>query len=846
MNEHLNFWRNWTFSEKTPLFAAISILILLSMMLCFAWFKGLGNIVTWDTVSELKEKIIQTSPLFLDQFSFTASTPLWYVSESYLPSLAKTNVYTFYTFLAVLLLGLSFILAALSRLRGFWFLVGAIILGGVLVALRAENLFLVSRNWPFLVVFTLAGVLYYLSNIYASKLDIFKTMVAWLVLWILLAFLINYSALINEPFISLAAYGLVGGLALTAIFIFLSSHEIVSGLFWVVSNNSQKGKSSLSQVVVISIIFLVNALLIFLENSKRIESSVFIASPIIIYLINLVLGFWGFKNISEQKSWFSYRGVGVWLYLGLALVSTAAILLAYFSANDPLTDLIEDFISISFLAVGLSFLVYVILNFWQLVKAGLPFHKVIYKPPFSRLVFARIVAIFLVIFLFSMKNRYSIFQLQAGLNNTIGDFCAVEGDLKSAEVYYKNGTNYDLSNVKSNISLASLAVLQGDNIAAAYFYKQAGQKNPNPQAILGYSKALEANGMYFDAVFSLNEGSRQFPNDHHIYTNLARLQAKSGAIDSVLTNLNKALSLCKKCETENVNLLAFYIENGKREKLTEMMALTKTSVAYSYKANETAIKRILAEPFTFSNFMLNTDSALSVSQAAYLLNSFSNNNIQNDTEIDAATIQKLQNKEGNVALYEQLKWALANQEYYRENKVDGIKNLMFLADSPSKLSSLYFQNLGLWFMREGAYFEAIKNWAKAGDSSSVALLEKANVKEILEKNLKAQAQDLGKDFSLENYKSKLNKAPLNPYFLVKLSDFLAKNKKGLEAYNVVFYGQEFVKDSPELITTFIKRAVELSMFEYAETGLMELKPLVSNDEFNTWDNFIANKKPKGF
>ncbi|MCD8540548.1 MAG: hypothetical protein LRY55_12875, partial [Leadbetterella sp.] len=242
----------------------------------------------------------------------------------------------------------------------------------------------------------------------------------------------------------------------------------------------------------------------------------------------------------------------------MALVTTAVLGMAYATTNTPLTELLEDFISIAFLSVGFSFFIHVILNFWPMIKAGLPFHRVIYKPPYSRFLLARIAAVFVIFFLFSMKNRFSYFQLRSGLSNAIGDFYLEEGDFKSAEAYYKTGANYDLNNLRSNLSLASMAEQAGDRLSATYFYQQAGAKTPNTVSMIGKSRNLEQQDMFFDAVFVLKEGIREFPDDHRLYTNLARLQAKAGMTDSVLLSLDRALRLCKNCGPENVNFLAFW------------------------------------------------------------------------------------------------------------------------------------------------------------------------------------------------------------------------------------------------------------------------------------------------
>lgn len=848
MKEDRFFWRTWAKREKIPFFTGVLLVILLSGYAVWGWINGPENIFAWDIITELKEKAVQTPALYFDKFSFSATTPLWYVTESYAPSPLKVNGVAYALLLGGILAGVSLILAGLSRLRGAWFLAGALLLGGVLSSFRLESIFLVNRNWPFLVAFALAGGAYFLTNVYARKLDIMKTSLIWLAVWLVFLAGVKGLSVINEPFLSVSAFGVTAALVIAFIFIFLVSHEILAALYTLVSQHSEKGKNSLPQVLVVTAVFLVNAVLIYLENARRIDKSGFVIPPLLLYIFSLIAGLWGFRSLSGQRGWFSFQGVGAWIYLGMALVTTAITGMAYATANTPLTELLEDYISIAFLSVGLCFFVHVALNFWPMIKAGMPFHKVIYKPPFSPLLLARVGAVFVMFFLFSLKNQFSWFQLRSGISNAIGDFYLEEGDLKSAEAYYKSAANYDLNNVRSNLSLASIAAQAGDRLSATYFYQQAGARTPNTVSLIGKSRSLEQQDMFFDAVFILKEGIRQFPDDHRLYTNLARLQARAGMTDSVLLNLDRALQLCKNCGPENVNFLAFWIDNGRPEKLAEMRDLAGRPEGYSFLANCAAIDRLTGAETVLEKFGVAPDSSLDMGRAAYLLNAMSNASTRNEAKIDAASLLAFQKNPLNDPLYEQLSWAYAHQKFYRENKTEGIRQLVSLAESSSKLAPLYNQNLGLWLMREGAYSEALKRLEKAGDTASVRLLSGADLKAQMNEQLKAQANDLARELTLENREELLKKAPLNPWFLVKVADLLSKNGKGLEAYNTLFYALEFLPDSPVLLSAYIRKALDLSMTEYAEDALVKARTVMPDEEFWPLENAVeaAKKRVQGF
>lgn len=844
MNIDLFLSKKWTKPQKAILAVLLVVLVSLSLYMVWAWRFGFDHVFAWDTVTELKEKVFQLPPVFFESFSFTATAPLWYVSESYRPALLMVNKQAYLIMLISVLSGLSLILSALSRLKGFWFLIGALLLGLVIASFRLESNFLVHTKWPFLIVFGVSGLTYYLTQYYAPRLSVVKSWLIWLIVWTLIIISIDKFSLINEPLLSVSAYGLIAALLISAVFIFLISHEILSALYRIVSDNSQEGKSSLVPWLIVTFVVLFNAVLVYLENSRRLDFSSYVFAPVILYLLSLAFGFSGFKNISGQREWFTWEGVGVWVYLGMAIITTGTIGLVYGSANDPLIELVEDYISISFMAMSFVFMIYVAGNYIQPILKGLPFHKIIYKGPHFRLLLARIGAVFLILVIFSFKKKFSYFQLQSGLNNAIADFYLEEGDLTTAEVYYKNGANFDFYNHRSNLALASIASAANDKINMVYFYHQAGKRSPNEQAVIGESRALEEQDMFFEAVFSLKRGLEEFPKSHKIYTNLARLQNKAGVSDSTLINLDKAIQFCKNCETENANFLAFWIENGREDKLEEMRAMTGKAKGYNFKANESAIRQILGESIEFDEFVVKKDSSLDMSRAAYLFNAITGPNTVNNTEINAKSLQTFQEKQVNDVLFEQLSWAYANQNYYRENKLEGIKLLNGLAQSSSPLAALYSQNLGLWYIREGALSQAIEYLSMSGDETSAEALNDQNLKNKLAEQQRVQAESLTTELTVENYSEILNKAPLNPYLLIKVSDFLAGQDKLSDAYNVVFYGMDYIKNDPNLIKSYIERSIDISMFDYAEDGLSQLKGLVSPAEIDEITEVIKATKQK--
>lgn len=841
MNNSLVFCGEWPLRHKILLGLACFIVVFLMVFSAIAWYTGLENVIQWDVVSELHQKIISTAVFNDGTFGFSASSPVYYIKERYLPGQIRVNHLAFQMLLGGGLTGLAFILTGAFRLKGMWFLLFIILTGAVLMTFRLENAFGQTNQTAFLIAFVLVAGLFYVLNSWAPDMDTLRAAGLFSGLFGLLFLAFMYFNQINQPVLSAASYGLISFLVISAVFIFLISHEILAGLIWMVSQTARKGNSSLGQYLLISVIFLLNAVLIYLENSKSIDTSFLILNPLAIYIISAVLGLWGIRKFLEQKSVFSFSASGVWIYTGMAIITTATICFIYATANDSLQEVLEDYIAICQLAAGLAFFVHVLINFIQLFKQGLDVHKVLYRPPFSRLLLARVGALFLVVMFLSFKNFYTYYQTMAGYNNAIGDYYLAEGDLSGAETFYKQSTHYELLNHKANFTLASIALSQDDKINAGFFFKQALEKHPSPFAYAGLSRSLENENLFFDAYFTTQKAVAKFPEDSRLLTNMAYFQGKSQLTDSVLHYLDLAQKNCKNCEVENANFLAFWIENGKKEKLEEMSSRIPAQDYYSNKANRAAISKILGKAGESELLTLSKDSLLDVSRFAFAYNS--GTNILTTPKGDADLFLKLQQKEGNGDFQEDLAFIRASQNYFHQNKMNGLKQLSILASQARKNQAVYHQNLGLWFLKEGVYDQAVYQLGAAGDSSSVALLTSQNYKGNLDGRLELQAGAITeKGITLKNVDELVNKAPLNPYLLDKVAAFLGKAKEDNKAYNMLFYATELNPNSALLWQLYTNKAMDMSLTEYAQNGLDKLKTLLPKSEFDQFNTLYQFRK----
>lgn len=825
----LVFWQNWSKTEKLICLCVLTVLLLSLALLGVYWYRGLDNVIHWDVLSELDEIPTITNSFSDGELKYTMNGNAYLVKERFLASIMQTNTLATYVFLGFFVIGLTLLLAAFSALPRYWFLGGMVVLAGVFVTFRLENVFNITNQAGFLGAFIcFAGLAFYFNN-YAIKASFIKRFTGFLLLTIITIGIIQYFSKISHPFLAIASYGLLSAIAFTVLFVLLISHEIVASLVWIVSNSGIRGKNSLNQFLIVSSIYLLNILLIYLERHKYIDWNILAISPIVLFVISTVLGIWGFRDVTEESNNFNFRTIGAWLYSGLAIIATATISIAYATGNDPLIDALQSFIITAHLVMGFAFFLYVVLNFIQAMQKGLPIHRILYRPQFLELSLFRLGALLGIVTVLSLKNFYNYYQASAGYYNTVADYYKASGDLSYAEAFYKEATHNDIRNHKSNYALASLAMEVNDKDNTGAFLKNALEKNPSPYAYAGLSKVLQEKDMFFDALFTMQAGVRSFPDNQQLLTNLAWLYEKTKVTDSTLLYLNRAKENCIDCDLADANLLAFRLKYGNGDSLKNEKANASASLLANQSASPNGKKDIDA-----STIKLAIDSALNVSQFALIYNLTTVATAK--APFSGKDLQKIQQKAANQGFYEDLEFAIASQNYYRENKIEGLKQLTILANDSTRKKQLYNQVVGMWYLQQGVFDKAIVHLEKSGDKASVEILQKQDFVVSIPEYQQAQAEELLKNARTKaDYDKALANSPLNPILISKTVDFYnTKLNKPNDAYNLVFNALQVNDNSAELWKLYVLQSLKMGVENYAEEGIEKLRLLISATDYQAF------------
>lgn len=823
----------------TENFLFIGVLVISTayiLLSTYLWYAGAENIIGWNVISNLKESsstvIFNTS----DSLQLAVTEPVFYVKEHYVPTGSKVDTsWWSFIYLTGLLLGTSLVLSATLRLKSLWFMAGIALLGAVLLSFQLELTFNQLNKIPFLVAFFVIALIAYLYNSWIQKNDIGRTLPIFIILFVAFAGVVYKYSVAPLAILQLSNYSVSVGLLLSCLFIFFISHELIGLILKVVSSSSLGNKNTLAQFCVASTIYLLNTVLIYLENSNKIDFSEAVVDPWWIFLLSLVAGFWGFRSFCNQTETFSFKQSGLWLYAGGGLITLATLSYLYATNNNPLIELIADFISISHLVMGVVFFGYVIVNFLQPLRQQLPVHKILYKPPFFRLILVRLVAVFGIFILFAFKNYYSLNQYLAGHYNSLGDYALATNDLFVAETYYKKSVAYDEFNHKGNYSLASLAQSQGDFTTSGFYFNQATKKQPTPFAFAGLSESLLQSNLYFDAVTSIKNGLSTFPNSNQLATNLSQQYAKSNIIDSTFLYADIAYNNCNSCEVESANLLAFWLENAKSDRLDSIYQQFESRKNVSSMANKAAIRKKIGKSSNETNAGIAQDSILSVGQFAWIYNEGTNPN--NKVLLNNSfSLEKLLRQPENSGYFSDLTFVKAKQDYLFGDKVTAFQQLNYLTRDESEATTVYDLTLAGWYLNEGLYDNALDYFAKAKDTVSIQNLQLADYESKIDNLQRHYAEEaMNESITSSNYIRALQKAPYNPYIVDKVAEMLINNKQNQRAYQIVFDAVQVNTESLLLWKKYTLISLKMGLVDYASEGLSNVRRLAEPEEYTEFE-----------
>ena len=598
----LFFWKGWNPAYRfTYVFSGIVFIISLIGFVT-AWLRGLGNVVDWDVLSELNQLPVTFRTFSDGLFNYPVNGKAYAVSEQFVAGSMQVRPGVATVFLVGIGFGFVLLLSAVTRFDRLRYLISMAVLILGLAFFRWDMLDVpgLGGNYLFLLLTFAVVSLSYYFHAFRPNLPIGVRLAAFGLLVILVFAVLSALSPVGFPAMAVVSYGMPVLVVLSAGFIFFIAPEIVAGLVWITSvgRSDINGPSvgvrrtlGVRNFLFVGFLYVVNLVLVWLKNTRAIDWDILIISPFLLYLLSVVVGIWGFRRLVSQQDVVSFRDSGAFLYAGFAVLTTLTMAYAFATANDPLVELFEDVIVYTHLCMGLVFIAYVLINFWPIYQQHLPVHRVLYKPKRLELVLFRVVGLFGIVSLLSTGQFFTVRQGMAGYFNGLGDYYTATNEPVSANAYYQLALEKEFQNHKSNYALATLARLQNNASAAAFYFQQALLKQPNPEDYAGLSQTYLQTNLFFEAIKALQRGIRAFPASGELQNNLGYLYARTSVADSAYYYLKSAAGNAHRQEIPMSNLLAFYARNPLVLQADSTLAQRVDESAYeSYQANALVLR----------------------------------------------------------------------------------------------------------------------------------------------------------------------------------------------------------------------------------------------------------------
>ncbi len=709
----LYFWNEWRKPYRIIYLILLLLFGLAVLGLLYAVIWGQQLPFSWEVVNRYAPLEL---PLKAIDFYLSEITPKveHYVLEQ---TFAASPIELFpqvYAGLAIIsLLLISILIAILTAFPRFWYLMGMTLVAFIFVGLRLEQIMLFNSTEN--VGLYIALALYFPLSFYFHSINkivpLYNRILGFLGVSLAFCIIVYCFSNVTAPFLYIGTYGVLVPIALSFIFILLISHDIISGFLYLVTGGTASvSKNSLLHFSAITIIFLGWLLITYFHNINVLDWDILYVHPAALLAISAIAGIYGFRErCGAVYAFLPFQPYGAILYISLAIISLSTVGGFYLVANDPMLGMFEDFIIFSHMGVGLMFFIYIIANFAGVLKKNLNVFRIQYKPLNLPYFITTIGGIVLIVVLVAKSLMYPYHQAFAGYYNGLGDLFALDKQLFLSEQYYKLGRSYDATNHRSNYSLASLAVKQGDEGAALIYFDDALARFPTAHAFINVANIYREKGRFFDALFVLNEGLQQFPENPYMQNNLASLFAKTSVLDSAAFYLDKARAAKDTEDVAEVNLMKLYAASGialDRDSLVQSLsraanqALVNNTLVY-LNANQQVLppldelgvkvarSNLGPEEFTFwHEYALNQV----LHHSAFPLDS-----LLHDIAFDSS----------NYAFHTELLFIAGISEYYGYKVGQAFETFGALKMNASSRTGYFNYLMGLWALEQGAYHLAV-------------------------------------------------------------------------------------------------------------------------------------------
>ncbi len=720
------FWKNWHKDYRNLLSVFFGFFIILVVAFIFVEWQGDSFAIKWElqTVYDSQPNTISTFQKGI--FPLTLEVDNYFIQNKYIGADLKLNPVFADIYAVVLLVFLSIFLAIIPQMKK-WVFYGFFALFTVfLVSLRLDILVLFGNET---ILYTAAIVILYLVLSYYffainKNISFIKRLLAFFLMNILTSFFIYQGTNLQQPVMFLVNYALAVPIMLSVAFIVLVCTEIPHFVLFLLNNAIEK-KTNLRHFSLLTIIYLINLVLLYLKNAKIWELDIIYFEDFYILVISAVLGLWGISKNPTFEKILPFNPAGAVLYVVLGGLTFATLSYIAASASSSLIEFFKDIIVYTHLAFGLVFLVGTMLNYRTRQPPDKSVYEDFYEDEDTKYLpnyIARGISFLIVTAMLMKVSSFPVKQGFSGYLNGIADGYSMNNQLVLADIFYQKALEQDYYSPRTQYTLATLAKSKNEYSREIARLEDASFRKNIPQTYTRISENfenLQADGI-IQAIQTLKEGVSASPKSKELANNLALLYGKLGISDSVIFYLEKAKKNGVPKDEISTNFLSFLVKNQQNQNFDNVIKNFEKTDNLTVLTNQVAVRNIYQKPLPNTlrkdllPFLEKKDikniGLLTTPTWAYLSN-YTFNQIYSDdsTSIDAISFYQKSEK-NRYELGENLVFAKACWYYYHGDLSRGID---LVEGIKSRSPMFYNYVLGLWFFENNQNEKAINYFKEA-------------------------------------------------------------------------------------------------------------------------------------
>jgi hypothetical protein len=529
-----------------------------------------------------------------------------------------------------------------------------------------------------------------------------------------------------ETALHLAAYATLGGMVLLALLVIWLGIENINGLLWLNTQaDKPSGRFGLWPFVVVSLLYLGMLGLYYWNYNELLLYPGLHLDPLVLLLpATLISGLRLRRRAATVASWVPYAQ-GLRQLFPLTLTGAAGALgYALATANGPLLQAAREFTALAFLALGVAFLAYVLLNFAPLLQQRLAVYRVAFEPrrfPF----YAMYTLGLLGVAASTARNQFvALDQVQAGFYNELGDLTRQHSETQPddlsqallAERYYAESDALDRNNLRSCLGRAALYRFRGQPRNELLALSRALRRTSSDKVSLHVASLYSDPKDFFEAQQILRRGLRDNPGSATLASDMAQLYSHSTLTDSVAFYLDLAQRRAPGTYANRTNQLAFLLsQNLLPEARKRIQAGTLTGDEPAMASNQALLHLMdskAAQPAAPHQTTESTPVILDNADFALLYHTALLSQTRGDTTLLPA-LRRAAAQPENSAYSDQLVFSQALLLHSAGQELQARQLLSPLATGSSPSAAYYQQLLGLWQLRQGQYGTAAVQFARA-------------------------------------------------------------------------------------------------------------------------------------